>query len=382
MLDELLQFARAGRNAPLIERRRAEAIVARVRLFAGLFAAFTAAWIGFDALTFPPAEALAVAAARLVATGLFVALVFACRPESSTLGEARVRLAALFAVPAAFFFAALALIGSLPGASVPRGVAAAYAFVPFVMAAGIGAFPLLASESVAIAAWVLAVEALALASPWRASTGFPDVSALWLLSLIAVAAGFAALSQLKLLAALVQLAMRDPLTGCLRRESGSELLEWQFLVAARQGAPLAILFADIDHFKDVNDTSGHEAGDRVLATAAASLRAAARESDVLVRWGGEEFVLALPHTTHDEALALIGRLRARGFGSLPDGRPVTLSIGVAEHPADGSADAAELVAQADRRMYLAKQAGRNRYAAGDAAPVEILADAASTKRKN
>jgi diguanylate cyclase (GGDEF)-like protein len=188
---------------------------------------------------------------------------------------------------------------------------------------------------------------------------------------------FAAMSQLRLLSALVLQAMRDPLTGCLRRESGTELLELQFLLAARHGAPLGVLFADIDRFKRVNDEFGHETGDRVLAEVAASLRGALRESDVLVRWGGEEFLAFLPHASRAEATALIDRLRARGFGRMPDGRAVTLSIGLAEYPSDRSAHALDLVALADQRMYAAKQAGRNRFVADDAgAAAEILAKAA------
>jgi diguanylate cyclase (GGDEF)-like protein len=135
-----------------------------------------------------------------------------------------------------------------------------------------------------------------------------------------------------------------------------------------------VLFADIDRFKLVNDEFGHEAGDRVLAEVAASLRGALRESDVLVRWGGEEFLAILPQASRAEAAALIDRLRARGFGLLPDRRAVTLSIGLAEYPSDGSGRAIDLVALADQRMYAAKQAGRNRFVASDAGEAtEILA---------
>ena len=215
-----------------------------------------------------------------------------------------------------------------------------FAFVPFVLAAGLGAFPLALGESALLAAILFAVEVHALsAGGVTARSGGPEL--LWLLFLITVAAGFAAASQLKLMAALVEQAIRDPLTGCLRRESGAEILETQFLLAARQHARLAVLFADIDRFKAVNDAFGHEAGDRVLAATAAALRGMARESDVLIRWGGEEFVVVLPDTASTEAAALIQRLRERGLGTLPDGRPLTMSIGVAEYGGDGAPSAGE-----------------------------------------
>jgi diguanylate cyclase (GGDEF)-like protein len=186
------------------------------------------------------------------------------------------------------------------------------------------------------------------------------------------AAGFAAASQLKLLVALVDEAVRDPLTGCLRRESGAELLEAQLNLARRRSAPLALLFADLDRFKAVNDEFGHEVGDGVLAAAAAALREITRDSDVAIRWGGEEFVVVLPDTTSTDAVTLIKRLRASSLGTRPDGLPITVSIGVAELRADRAQSAAALVSLADHRMYLAKQAGRNRYVlddSGEAYPI-------------
>jgi diguanylate cyclase (GGDEF)-like protein len=166
--------------------------------------------------------------------------------------------------------------------------------------------------------------------------------------------------------------VRDPLTGCLRRESGTELLDAQLHLARRRSAPLTLLFADLDRFKAVNDEFGHEAGDRVLAAAAAALREIARGSDVAIRWGGEEFVVVLPDTTSTDAVTLIQRLGAGTLGTLPDGRPITMSIGIAQVRADAVQSAAALVSLADHRMYLAKQAGRNRYVlddSGEAYPI-------------
>src|SRR6185503_17919231 len=111
----------------------------------------------------------------------------------------------------------------------------------------------------------------------------------------------AAASQLRMLRALVEQAVRDPLTGCLRRQAGEALLEQQYRFAARGGTPLTVLFADIDRFKRVNDRHGHEAGDHVLASVASALRQALRQSDVLVRWGGEEFLVLLPHADASSA---------------------------------------------------------------------------------
>ena len=345
----------------LVELRRADTIVARLRAFAGLFAVLTLAWIAIDALLVDGRALLLLSVLRIAAGTMFAVLALCCRGRAPTLPQARARLAALLLVPAALFLASQAILpGSFDGWR--HTVSSSYAFFPFLLAAGIGAFPLTLVEIAAAGATLVAIEAAALA--WdgiAAAYGGPEM--LWLLLLIEGAAGFAAVSQMKLLQALIEQATRDPLTGCLRRESGAQLLELQFALAHRHKAPLAVLFADIDRFKRVNDAFGHEAGDRVLAATADAFRAVARETDTLIRWGGEEFVLVLPHTGGAEALALVERLGRRGLGGLPDKLPVTVSIGIAHYPGDAPGEAQELVAIADRRMYLAKQAGRNRCVA-------------------
>jgi diguanylate cyclase (GGDEF)-like protein len=377
MIDELLALAWPPRHSALLAHRRAEAVVARVRAIALLFVFLTVAWIPVDAAAFGSPIWQRLAGARVCATLALFMLARASRMPDPTGAQAAWRLQALFLIPLAFHFACLAILRDAPRLGLAEGVAAAYSFMPFMLAVGIAAFPLAAIESLLLASFALVAQAWALQAGSRPLLALDTVESLWLLVLLTAVAGFAAASQLKQLRELVERAVRDPLTGCLRRESGRELLDAQFMLATRRGAPLSVLFADIDRFKAVNDELGHEAGDRVLAQVAACLRKALRESDVLVRWGGEEFLVILPDAGSAEAIALIERLRAGGFGRLPSGRAVTLSIGVAEYRRDALRDAAALVALADGRMYAAKQAGRNRFVAGgglDAA--EILPAAA------
>lgn len=365
MFDDVMSLLWPANESPLLARRRAEVIVRRVRRVAILFAALTVAWIPIDAAVFGGPHWQGLAAARVVAAIALVALASACGASAITRSRARARLLILFAIPALFFAATLQVFIDVPRDGVAAGVAAAYSFMPFMLAAGISAFPLTAIESLALAAIAFVAEAGALGSRARLLLPISELDSFWLLLLIAGVASFSAMSQLRLLAELVDQAVRDPLTQCLRRESGRELLEAQLLLAARRGAPLTVLFADIDRFKAVNDQYGHEAGDLVLAEVAASLRDVLRESDVLVRWGGEEFLVVLPDAAGGEAVSLIARLRSRGFGRLPDGRRVTLSIGIAECQRDAMGAAMDLVGLADRRMYAAKQAGRDRYVASD-----------------
>jgi diguanylate cyclase (GGDEF)-like protein len=140
--------------------------------------------------------------------------------------------------------------------------------------------------------------------------------------------------------------------------------------AARLRNPLALAIIDIDHFKDVNDTYGHLAGDRVLKAIAEALTSQSRDYDRTGRFGGEEFVLLLAQTSRDDACKIADRLRGY-IGSLAipvDDRPdaptvtVTVSIGVTSMARGESFDLTDLLAAADCAMYAAKQAGRNQVA--------------------
>lgn len=163
---------------------------------------------------------------------------------------------------------------------------------------------------------------------------------------------------------LSEMATTDATTGLLNHRALDEQLVLEVERAGRTGEPFAIVFADLDHFKRVNDTWGHHAGDHVLANLAARLRANLRAVDVVARYGGEEFVMVLPGQDHLPAVQSAERLRqivAAAPMRLPDGQElaITISMGVAIFPDDGINVDAVMVA-ADIAMYRAKHAGRNR----------------------
>jgi len=189
------------------------------------------------------------------------------------------------------------------------------------------------------------------------------LGAIWLLGLIAAVSTFAGMSQLHFLCQLVKQSSLDPLTDLYNRGAGMELLRVHFQAAQRSGRPLALVFLDLDDFKSINDRYGHEEGDNVLRRAAEQLRQTLRRSDILIRWGGEEFVIVMPATGHEQALSPMQRLLDKGLGLRPDERRQTASMGLAEWPLDGCEEWAKLVELADQRMYRAKQAGKNRLAA-------------------
>jgi diguanylate cyclase (GGDEF)-like protein/PAS domain S-box-containing protein len=163
---------------------------------------------------------------------------------------------------------------------------------------------------------------------------------------------------------LSEMATRDALTGLLDRREATRLLDEEILRARRYQRPLALLWIDLDHFKQVNDKMGHAAGDAVLRGLSQLLSAKVRQVDLVSRFGGEEFVVVLPEMDAIQAEQSAERLRELVASTpllLDDGRSVslTMSVGVAIFPDDGE-DAPKLVAAADRAMYQAKASGRNR----------------------
>lgn len=155
----------------------------------------------------------------------------------------------------------------------------------------------------------------------------------------------------------------DALTGISNRAYFEERFEEELLKSRRSGLPVALAVVDVDHFKNVNDVHGHDAGDAALRSVASILRHAVRASDIVARWGGEEFVLALPETNPDDAFRRVDLLRAAVAASsisLPTGAVVRLTVsgGVAASPFDGDA-LRELFAAADARLREAKASGRD-----------------------
>ncbi|MGE3773607.1 MAG: GGDEF domain-containing protein [Gammaproteobacteria bacterium] len=162
-------------------------------------------------------------------------------------------------------------------------------------------------------------------------------------------------------------ALTDPLTGVHNRGSMEQHLEHQVLVSVRHNTPLSVLMIDIDYFKSINDTHGHMVGDAVLTEVAKAIVKCTRNSDVVFRYGGEEFVVILTNTRSAGAQLLgqrichavaAGRIDVTGTQI-----PVTVSVGVAELAAgDGSVD---LLERADKQLYRAKVRGRNQVVTPD-----------------
>ena len=162
-------------------------------------------------------------------------------------------------------------------------------------------------------------------------------------------------------------SIRDPLTRLYNRRYMEDALQREFAHATRDGYPVSIIMADIDHFKKVNDTYGHSTGDEVLAQLSQLFQANFRTEDIVCRFGGEEFLIVMPETTSETAFLRIDHIR-QVLESTPlklscGELKITLSAGIAVYPLEGSS-IDEIVQKADRAMYRAKSEGRNRVIAG------------------
>jgi diguanylate cyclase (GGDEF)-like protein len=165
-------------------------------------------------------------------------------------------------------------------------------------------------------------------------------------------------------------SVRDPLTGLFNRRHMEESLARELLRANRNHKPLAVFMADLDHFKEFNDSFGHEAGDILLREVGALFNSQVRGGDIACRYGGEEFLIILMDTNFDVALQRAETLRGqvRSLQVHHRGqtlRHVTISIGVAAYPDHGAA-AQDIINAADRALYRAKASGRDRIVVADA----------------
>jgi len=186
---------------------------------------------------------------------------------------------------------------------------------------------------------------------------YPDLATVQALELFADQCA-AAILRVQLHQQLEQRAMTDSLTGLHNRQVMEDTLARELQRAGRSGRPCAVLFCDLDNFKQINDRWDHAAGDQILQQVAAVIRQRLRRGDLAARFGGDEFVILLPETDVVPAMEVAEELRRR-IESAPAPYPVTVSIGVAASVSSDS-DGGAFLGAADAAMYAAKRAGRNR----------------------
>ncbi len=356
--DQFYELLSNRHHMQPISRHRAAIIQSRTFFFSAVFAVLVPLWSLIDLMFLPLGLWAELLSIRLLSALIFTAVAWQARQEPC-LKQARWLLAVMLSVTPLFYLASNHWIEAYELNGMERVVAELYALLPFVMVAGLTLFPLTLSEFLAYAVPMILVVV------WANLPNNPEelthaVSTIWLLLLILGVALFSSLTQLRYMLSQVSRASYDVLTGMLTRRAGIEVLDLQFRLASMSDSSLSILYFDLDHFKSVNDSFGHEAGDAVLKTAAKKICKTVRKGDSVVRWGGEEFIVILPTADPSEANDVVKRIMRAGLGRRPDDQPVTASIGVAEVQEDAVRDWKSLVELADHRMYQAKTGGRAR----------------------
>lgn len=349
----------AGRGMEL-RRHAASVIMARVQLIAGLFAILVPLCSIVDVLVFDGDTVTTLVSLRLLSAGIFVALAW---PRELSLTrpytQAVAALLALLLVPSLFHLLSAETLASASQTDTQRLVVQLYTYLPTVVLGGLAIFPLTALEALLLALPVIALSLYGTTLSGQALELAQYGSTLWFMLMMLGVAMFSGMSQCHYMATLVVKAMHDPLTGAFTRRSGEEALGLLFRLSQMSGKPLTLAFIDLDRFKSINDNFGHEAGDQCLRQLAENIRRALRRSDLLVRWGGEEFIAILPDTPPENVGPLLQRLRDAGLGKRPDGAPLTASIGIASTSEVDLGSWESMVQRADLRMYEAKQRGRD-----------------------
>ncbi|MET0028371.1 MAG: GGDEF domain-containing protein [Candidatus Thiodiazotropha sp.] len=361
--DQLYELFNDRHHALPICRHRAAIMQSRTFFFSAVFAVLVPLWSLVDLMFLPAGLWAELLSIRLLSALIFAAVAWQARKEPA-LNRARWLLAVMLAVTPLFYLASNHWIDAYELSGTERVVAELYALLPFVMVAGLTLFPLTLVEFLAYAVPMILVVA------WSNLPESPAelthaVSTIWLLLLILGVALFSSLTQLRYMLSQVSRASYDVLTGLLTRRAGIEVLDLQFRLAAMNDSALSILYFDLDNFKTINDSFGHEVGDEVLKTAARQICKTVRKGDSVVRWGGEEFIVILPTADPQQANDVVKRIMGAGLGLRPDNQPVTASIGVAEVQEDAINDWKSQVELADHRMYKAKTGGRARSAGVD-----------------
>ncbi len=343
----LVDLVLARYHAPYLTRHRLGVIETRVRFIAAAFAVLTLIWIALDAATLRADHWPVLATCRVLAAIVCIRLIVAPAAGASR-ALALTMLGIVVAMPLTLYGVSQWLLTGIPLDGLAAVNGNLYRALPWIALAGVSVFPLVASEgllfAVVIASAVAGIQFLVVGV-----NAVEGLSTLWVFMLATAVYLFACTIQLSYMTALLHRANHDPLTGALTRQSGVEVLDLHFRLAWDRDAPISVLFLDVDDFKSINDNFGQDAGDQALKGIAAKLHALLRQADVVIRWGGEEFVLILPHTPMNGARLVVARLVGDSLGTRPDGAPLTASIGLAERQTDEATDWPLLIHLARKR---------------------------------
>lgn len=333
---------------------RAEYINTRIRLLALLFSILTPLWIPVDYLILPEDTFVDMVLARVLFSASLLAL-WVRASYVHSLYKARRRLIVLMMMPAIFHLATQFILGE----HLENEYLASYTFLPILIIAIHCVFPLTFKEGILLAFFTIIT--LSMDELLRRQLfSLTSLNNIWLLGVIMSIAIWAQLSQLHMQLKLFSQATTDALTGLLNRRSFMSQVDTELSRSERYNRPLTMALLDLDFFKQVNDVHGHQAGDKVLAHFSQLLQEELRSTDIIGRFGGEEFIVALPETPLQEAERVMERVLQSCRDAIVecDGKEIkyTTSIGLGEVLVDVQSSM-KLI---DDALYAAKDNGRDR----------------------
>lgn len=368
--EQFADLVSAKDHQEIIRQHRADLIASRIFPFAMLFGVVVPVWGILDLIYFPTDIALTFVAMRLASGGAFFALAYITRKVRIGMKRALTSLMVMLMIPTLFYQLSTPLIANTELNGMAATLMHLYGLLPYVVIASLALFPLTLKEFSLFSVVLVALATFGLYRSEGSDMNMLLVQ-LWLLLVILGVSMFSSLQQVRYLISQMVKASYDGLTKLLTRRAGMDIMESLFRATGLQQSNFSILFIDLDKFKGINDTLGHDAGDEVLRQASKTLSESIRRGDAAIRWGGEEFLILLPHTDSESAKNVVARIMERGLAKLPDGTPVTASIGLSEQHEDDTHSWKDLVDIADKRLYKAKQTGRAKCIAPDGSEVHF-----------
>ena len=357
ILDDENRNVSFNEHRQLFEHHRAHTIISRVRQLALLFLALSVFAIYVNFLIFPEAKAIFLSDGLLFSSLAYVVLIAQSQKKPS-IGHARIALVMFFTISSIAFLYCNHILKRTTNEGIEANAELVYTFLPLVLLASESLFPMNAGEALFLCD--LPVLSLVLIAHFAyvapVIPGFNDGPLLILLLLLFLIVGAGSYSQFSLMERLLCQSLRDPLTQALTRRSGELAIQLQLAQAKRLHSPFAVAFLDLDNFKQFNDRGGHESGDAVLRCVADFLRTRLRESDTLIRWAGDEFLILMPNATAEDAVARLDSLSNSPCHSIRSSEPVTWSCGATQWSVRSRNQSwQDLIAAADARMYRAKR---------------------------
>ncbi|MCU7798018.1 MAG: GGDEF domain-containing protein [Candidatus Thiodiazotropha sp. (ex Myrtea spinifera)] len=357
-LDQLLDLLSPDEHPSFLQEHRSRLILDRVRFLATLFALLVPLWVIVDVIILPGEILIPILLIRLLSTVGFVLLArswsFACTHRNSWLTMSLL----LINLPITFFASAHYML-TLPHNEANHLAIHLYALLPYIAIGLLGLFPLTAMEG-ALLTLPLTLITITGWGFYAETDLLQLMPTVWLLFIILGIVFFTSTLQLQYMISLISHSDFDPVTGALTRRSGVENLNREFEKATLNSQSLSVVLVSIDDMQSIIDEYDYATYDHVVLEAADILRDDLRNSDLLVHWSEKRFMLILPSTDCNGATITVNRIRNEGIGTLPDGKPVTASIGVVERQSDSIEDIPSMLELLEQRTQQAKQQGKDR----------------------